>query len=525
MLRSSCHLPRALLLSLTLLAPALASASPDERGSIRGRVSYAGRAPERPKVDVQINPEVCGRRGPVLSEELVVSSDGGLAHAAVLLTGVAPQRASKKREVMLEQKNCVFHPHLQTVTAGSTLVITNDDAVVHNVHAKLDNETLFNLGMPLKGTRVKRRLKDLGVSVLHCDSGHTWMLAYLVVVPHPYHATSDASGGFVITEVPPGTYTLRSWHEKLGPRDVEVTVEAGRETALNVTYPAVETLPESLPPLTFAREALAPDAAAPVPATAAPAEDDLEVPPPSETEGREALAATETRRAQRTADVVAGRALYGRHCAPCHGDRGDGRGEAARYLRTRPRDFTRGEFKFRSTRSGELPLEEDLVRTISTGIPGTEMPSWSRVLSPTQRRLLARYVMSFSDRFLHAPPAPRLDIARETPRDAASIARGREVYVRLKCAQCHGPVGRADGVSQSMVDDWGHPIAASDLTRGEYKSGREPRDLYRTLITGLSGTPMPSFLDQIASSETWDLVHYLESLAEDRALSDFLRVP
>jgi cytochrome c oxidase cbb3-type subunit 2 len=303
--------------------------------------------------------------------------------------------------------------------------------------------------------------------------------------------------------------------------EAPVEVRAGEKTTADLTYRRAEPIGETraLPPLDFS-----------APATAVAKRSDDEDASIAREAERFAAAEERTRaelairRAARTADVAAGRALYGRYCAACHGDAGDGRGEAAASLRTLPRDFTRGEFKFRSTRSGQLPTEDDLFRTITAGLPGSDMPAWRAILSAGDRRVLARYVMSFSDRFLYAPEEEPLAIPPETPNDDASRARGRELYARLQCAQCHGGDGRG-AVSEEMIDDWGRPIEAPDLRRGLHKSGPKPADRYRALSTGLSGSPMPSFVDQIGPAEMWDLVHYVDSLAKKSAVRSIIGLP
>jgi len=486
---------------LVLAGPARA----DKPGAIHGRVVYDGTAPARSPLKVDVNIDVCAKHGPVLGEDLLVGKDRGLANVVLFLAGIT-ERAPVARDAKLDQRGCVFLPHVQSVTAGSTLVIGNDDPVVHNVHARVDGETVFNLGMPLRGVHIKRRMKAPGVTVLSCDSGHKWMLAYVVVVPHGYHSTSSAEGEFTITDIQPGTYTLRAWHERLGIMDVPVTVRAGLDTEVTLSFGSKSARDV---PLTFATAA---EPRVTVTATMAPA---------IATEGDQEVALT-ARRAQRDVDHAAGRMSYLRHCASCHGDAGDGHGEAARWQSSRPRDFTRGEIELRSTRSGEPAREEDLVRTISLGVPGTDMPAWAGELAPSERRLLARYVMSLSDRYYQAPPSAPVVIPQETTRDAASVARGKEIWNKLKCNQCHGDDGGSPGASHRLVDDWGEDVDAADLRRSVYKSGPLPADLYRTLVTGLSGTPMPAFSDLISPSETWDLVHFIQTLAREPGLFDWL---
>lgn len=195
------------------------------------------------------------------------------------------------------------------------------------------------------------------------------------------------------------------------------------------------------------------------------------------------------------AEAVDAANLYGDACSPCHGRLGDGQGPAARLLgMDQPRDFTAGVFKFRITPTGSLPTDEDLFRTVSRGIPGTWMPSWEDLLSEDQRWALIRYVKGFSEYFAEEDPDPPVRIPRERESTPELVAEGQFVYAILRCAQCHGPLGRGDGVSAAeLTDDWDRKIVPYDFTSGGYKNGGAPVDVYRTLLTGLMGTPMPAF--------------------------------
>lgn len=208
-----------------------------------------------------------------------------------------------------------------------------------------------------------------------------------------------------------------------------------------------------------------------------------------------------------------GRQVYRMHCAVCHGERGNGQGPGAARLRTRPRDFTSGLFKFRSTPSGALPLDGDLYRILSRGLPGTAMVAPSH-LSAEDRWAVIQYIKGFSERFAREePPEP----VRLPPPPADLEARrepGRQLYLDAGCLQCHGAEGRGDGPSaHDLRDHWGHPIRPADLTRRPLKGGSSPMDLYRTLSTGLDGTPMPSYGDTLTEEERWALVAYMSSLA------------
>jgi cytochrome c oxidase cbb3-type subunit 2 len=208
-----------------------------------------------------------------------------------------------------------------------------------------------------------------------------------------------------------------------------------------------------------------------------------------------------------------GKLIYERYCLSCHGDLGNGQGEFAQWISPRPRDYRQGTFKWRSTPSGALPTVADLEKTIQDGVYGTYMPTWFPI-GHQQRLDVIAYIQLFSDRWKTEKPEPPLDIPAEPANNAASIEKGKKLYTALKCAQCHGELGQGDGVSShEMKDDWGQPIEPADLTMAvKYKCGDTPRDIYRVFMTGLNGTPMPTFFGQISKDDAWDLAHYIWSL-------------
>jgi cytochrome c oxidase cbb3-type subunit 2 len=217
-----------------------------------------------------------------------------------------------------------------------------------------------------------------------------------------------------------------------------------------------------------------------------------------------------------TGQAKRGKELYGRYCVGCHGPRGDGEGENAAYLNPKPRDFTMGLFKCRSTPSGSIPLDSDLFDTVGRGVDTTGMPRWLP-LRPQERADLVAYVKTFSTRFVEEKPDKPVDIASETPVTPESIQRGSEVYQSLKCFECHGEKGRGDGPSvSSLRDSKENPIVPYDFTIGtRFKCGESDQDLYRIFMTGLDGTPMPSYVNWVTPAQAWDLVHYLRTLQAD----------
>jgi cytochrome c oxidase cbb3-type subunit 2 len=311
-------------------------------------------------------------------------------------------------------------------------------------------------------------------------------------------------GAFQIRDVPAGAYTLRAWHETMGAIDQRITVSNNTETELTIRFPhgTGQTLPlvakVQTPPNPLLLEAVAP--------------------PTSSAHAAEVM--TALKEEKRATIIRRGRDLYSRHCAPCHGDKGDGRGDQSSYCETRPRDFTRGEYKFRSTPSGSLARVDDLMHTISFGLQGTDMPAWSATLTQEQIRVLAEYLTSFSLRYSREDPPPPIAIPPESTNDAASIARGKLLYQRLQCAQCHGRSGLGDGVSNSIATRIGPK--APDLSLGRFKRGSGAITVYRAMATGLSGSAMPSFSSFASPTELWDLAHFVVSMRRSRGLVDYL---
>ncbi|HEY1676147.1 MAG TPA: cytochrome c [Candidatus Sulfotelmatobacter sp.] len=204
---------------------------------------------------------------------------------------------------------------------------------------------------------------------------------------------------------------------------------------------------------------------------------------------------------------------YRRYCVGCHGTLGDGNGENAPWLDPKPRNFQLGIFKCRSTPTGTLPTDEDLFDTIARGLDRSNMPQWS-TFTKQQRADLVAYVKHFSPRFVSEKPGTPIQIPPEPEITADRVKAGREVFGRVQCWKCHGVTGEANGPSASTLqDDLGRPIAPFNFTEGSRpKCGSSDVDIYRIFMTGLDGTPMPSFADNLKPDEAWDLVFYLRAL-------------
>ena len=220
----------------------------------------------------------------------------------------------------------------------------------------------------------------------------------------------------------------------------------------------------------------------------------------------------------------AGKPVYDKWCAGCHGVEGRGDGPGARYMLPLPRDFTRASYQIRTTGTGELPTDEDLRRVIDDGMPGTAMPGWRGRITNRERDDVIAYLKTMSRFFANAQPPQPLSIGGAPGGGDDAIAEGRRVYEQMECNKCHGQQGRGDGTSApTLVDDWDSPIRAADLTENwHFNGGGTVEQIYTRLRTGLDGTPMPTFSDAVEAGlvtdeQLWQLAHYVRSLSPDEA--------
>jgi mono/diheme cytochrome c family protein len=211
-----------------------------------------------------------------------------------------------------------------------------------------------------------------------------------------------------------------------------------------------------------------------------------------------------------------GKTLYVKYCAQCHGDKGDGEGYATPHLYPRPRNFTTGKFKVRTTPTGALPTHQDLVSIIKRGMPYTSMPAWP-TFSDQQASDLAYYIKTFSADFSNPESVPKPVELPSPPRASdESIALGKKLYEETGCVKCHGTLGRGDGPSApTLKDDWGHPIRPANLAQSwTFRGGSSREDIFRTMTTGFNGTPMPGFLDDALPREhRWAITDFIVSLS------------
>jgi len=213
--------------------------------------------------------------------------------------------------------------------------------------------------------------------------------------------------------------------------------------------------------------------------------------------------------------VEQGQALYMEACAVCHGENGDGNGFLGEHLNPRPRDFTAGKYKFRSTNSSSIPTDFDLFRTITQGIPGTSMPNFA-FFTQEERFALVHFIKEFSERFATQKPAEPIEIQDPPPLLTPELMElGKEFYKMAECNKCHGDEGRGDGpTAPELKDDWDQPLRPFDFTSGKPRGGSKVTDYYRNMMTGLQGTPMPDFGDVFEPEQAWGVSYYVRSLGD-----------
>ena len=216
-------------------------------------------------------------------------------------------------------------------------------------------------------------------------------------------------------------------------------------------------------------------------------------------------------------DANNGKVIFEKRCYYCHGFKGGGDGPVVPRLDPKPRNFQDAHFKFRTTPFNTLPTEDDLLRTINKGIPGTAMPFFNTLLSEKEIRDVIEYIKTFNDRWKSEGSGKPISIGSEPPATADSVKLGEEVFKKAKCFICHGEEGRGNGpITNTMRNEWGYQYKARNFTRGWlFKRGNTVKDIFITISTGLNGTPMGSYIDLLSDDERWNLAHFVKSLNRD----------
>jgi plastocyanin len=221
-----------------------------EGGKVTGVVTLAGDPPKskRATFPKDLDPKdakLCNGKRPLIRPFYSTGENDGLANVVVWIDGIERGKAKKKELGYMINEDCLFDPHVQTLDVGAKVQIENQDPILHTTHAISQGQriTMFNVGMPRKGQVAQKKVRRPGILKIQCDSGHTWMRAWIHAFMHPYHTVTDADGKFEIADVPPGTYTLNFWHENSGTQSKTITVAPNGAVTEGVTF-EVQPLPE-----------------------------------------------------------------------------------------------------------------------------------------------------------------------------------------------------------------------------------------------------------------------------------------
>lgn len=208
-----------------------------------------------------------------------------------------------------------------------------------------------------------------------------------------------------------------------------------------------------------------------------------------------------------------GQQIYAQNCAICHGPDGMGDGSLSSEFVPRPRDFTAGNFRYRSSEIGEYPTRADLIRTIERGIEGVSgrsMPPFPD-FSSSEKIALAEVIRQFS-----GVPAYGNPVTIPDRPESVDLAAGFELFDSAGCVSCHGASGRGDGeLAADLEDENSDPIPPANFVAGKLKGGKDVTDIWLRIYGGVNGTPMPSFGRSLSASEIWQLAFYVMAFADE----------
>jgi plastocyanin len=198
-------------------------------GTLAGAVTYEGQPPAPTKIEVTKDPEVCGKDK--MAPNLVIGPGNGIANVVVVVQATKGKKLEPPAaNPVFDQKTCEFHPHVLAFPAGSTIDVKNSDGILHNIHTTSTANPSTNQAQPKFKPLIQIKVEKAEWPIaVKCDV-HGWMSGYWVSEDHPYYAVTDASGAFKIADIPPGDYKVELWQEKLGKKEMPVTIKAKEET-------------------------------------------------------------------------------------------------------------------------------------------------------------------------------------------------------------------------------------------------------------------------------------------------------
>jgi plastocyanin len=223
--------------SLSFGAASLAADSPAS-GSLTGEVKFQGAPPKATRIDMSTDPNCLkARTTPATSEDVITGTDGGLANVIVYVAeGLGSQTFQPPEQpAVLEQKGCTYQPHVIALQANEKLSVVNADKTTHNIHPMPANNREWNKTQP-PGVPIEESFAREEIAIPVKCNIHPWMHGYIAVFKHPFFAVTDKDGRFEVKNIPPGNYTIKAWHEKLGSQAQRATVQSGQAGKLEFVF-------------------------------------------------------------------------------------------------------------------------------------------------------------------------------------------------------------------------------------------------------------------------------------------------
>ncbi len=232
--RYVCLAVLTVLFSFSLTSFAYDTVEVKNGGSIEGVVEYAGpTVPKDPIVTLTSEKKYCGN---TLPAEKYLITDRKIENVVVYITDIKAGKALPSQPLTLTNIKCAFVPHVAVGFKGKQIIQKNEDTIFHNIHTYLNGKTMYNIGLPQKGSQVAKVLTRTGLLEVTCDS-HPWMHGYIQILDQPYAAVTNAKGEFAIKDIPPGTYAVEAWHEALGTVKMpNIKVESGKANKIKLEY-------------------------------------------------------------------------------------------------------------------------------------------------------------------------------------------------------------------------------------------------------------------------------------------------